>query len=714
MGDNTCVIADASNDMRARLMSPACKDLLQGLDPEQYQGAVSGGGLTIIEAGAGTGKTRTLITRIAALLEVGVVANSIVAMTFTNDAARQMRSRAQAMGAPGTESVRISTIHAFAARLLRKYWVAAGLNSADFVIADPDERREIVARAVDTTDLLGPRIEGEESSFERTRRKVIKEAGAIIDRWKENGLCRELIQDPGREQRSQEQEAYAQVYLAYQDSMKQHGLVDFGDLLATSVVLLESNPSILEHEAQSISWLLVDEGQDLNRMQIRLVRLLASHGANVTVVGDDDQSLYSWRGSIPGLMAKLHSLLPDVAARGFNKVRLVTNYRCTDQILVPANLLVDYNPRAEPKVLRSGRNGVPVAVLAYASSRTEAVAVSLRVQSLIAAGTPPEEIAVLVRNRLVAEEISNSMIQHRIPHVMQAGTSLLERREVMDVLAYLKLAVDPAHALAFQRIASKPTRGLGVSAVKAVLDFSHARDVSIHDSLSAMAQSGGLKGPARLGSILMARHLSSLATAYRADADSQSMLRFVMDEIGYLAWAQTKDAHDSLDSSTKTLYEMAYEQPRLIELLTDMAVSGVAENAGTGGVHVGTMHGAKGLEWDYVFLPGFENDIIPSLRSIKESQQPHDSQDPWCSHGGGGLVEERCIAHVGFTRARLGLVVSFCGNRVLFGKPTPSRASSFLHEAELPVPSVPWGPRPFLFKGKTKAKSARKRSVELW
>jgi DNA helicase-2/ATP-dependent DNA helicase PcrA len=666
-------------------------DIMAGLDDAQRAGVLAPDGLTVIEAGAGTGKTRTLTTRTAALLYRGILPYSIVAMTFTKDAAMEMRERALLLGAPGADNVRISTMHALSARILRRHWAAAGLESEQFIIAGSDEKRDIVSDAVEGSSLLAACLPGEEAAHAKERRKLVKSAMTCIDRWKENGLSVANIVDPERKRRSGSDEAMALVYLAYQAGMKSRNLIDFGDLILMTVELFEKHPQILAQEAGSIHWLMVDEWQDTNNIQLRFIRLLASHGANVTVVGDDDQSLYAFRGAIPRLMERTAELLPAVAVRGLNQVRLITNRRCTEEILAPANLMVDYNPRSDPKVLRSGTRGSPVTVAALATDSGEAEDIAKRVKALIAAGANRAEIAILGRTRSVLDETEKAFLKHHIPHAMQAGNGFLEKGEVQDVMAYLKLAINPSLDLAFERIAAKPTRGLGPSAVAAILDLSRAQNIAIHVALALIAESGTLKGEARNGAAAMGRHLAMLSSAFGSSQTTEDMLKFVFDTVGYLPWARKrKDVADSFERTIERLVRMAREQPFLQDFLADLTAPEGSEDRDEGVVHIGTLHGSKGLEWDHVFMPGFEDGIIPSQRAMDDAKEAHDN-DPgnvWQTASLGGIEEERRLAHVGFTRARKSVHVSFAGRRRLFGEMKPARPSRLLHEAELKVPRI--------------------------
>jgi DNA helicase-2/ATP-dependent DNA helicase PcrA len=699
----------ADSDLRARIMERA-SDLLSTLDEDQREGVLAGEGLTILQAGAGTGKTHTLTTRIAALIRAGEHPRGILAVTFTRDAARQMRERAMGLGMPGIEDVRFSTLHALSARILRRHWQSAGLASPDFIIADPDERREIAGEAVDAAGLLDPACDDDDGARARARRDLVRRALSCIDRWKENGLDAAMVLEPGRVPRSGDEETFAALYVGYQERLAARGLLDFGDLALKATAVLQSYPSVLEAEASAIRWMHVDEWQDTNRIQLRLVNLLASRGASVSVIGDDDQSLYSFRGAIERLMEQTAALMPEVAARGLHRVRLVTNRRCTEQILAPAVLMVDYNTREDPKVLRSGRHGSPVTVGAHLSDRGEGEDTARRIASLIAGGASAGEIAVLARTGAALEETVKALVRHGLPHVLQAGRSLFERREVLDITAYLKLAVDPSHDLAFQRIAARPIRGIGPEAVLAVLGRMRAHRIPIHRALVEAADVAEIKGKGREGARVFAADLLILADAVRTDEAAEDMIRYVLDRVGYTEWVNRKDPPETFRDSVRQLLDMARARPRIVDFLNDVSLAGEAEQRAEGAVHVGTLHGSKGLEWDHVIIVAFEDGIIPSGRAMEEAEERSDPDDPWCITGGGGLEEERRLAHVGLTRARTSAHISFATQRMVFGKPKPSRASRLLHEAELEVP------RPRASPGQTSKSrpQAKKSAHRMW
>lgn len=664
--------------------------LLNLLDPDQIRGVLAGEGLVPISAGAGTGKTRVLMTRIVRLVREGVDPARITAVTFTNKAAIEMRERAHAMAGSEVAGVRFSTLHALSSRILRRHWHVAGLAGPDFGIADDGEVDRVLAEAMIASGALEPGVDGQEREYAAARRETARHCLKRISGWKERGLTVAEVLRPGRERRSEGDEAAAECYVAYQSGMAMRNLVDFADLTMLATHVLATDPAILAEEAARITWMMVDEFQDTNPSQMKFLALLCSQGTNLTAVGDDDQSIYAFRGAVPNLMERVEEFFPEVARRGVTRVSLVTNRRCTENILAPANMLVDYNRRDQPKVLQSGRQGEDVTVAGHASADAEAEDVARGIAALIAQGTPPGEIAVLTRVGDILTGISAALARQRVPHSVQAGTSFLERSEVMDVMAYLKLAINPSLDLAFRRIHARPTRGIGTSAAEAVLLHAKSSRAPIHESLLALAAAGGLKGEARAGAARLSRHLSALSEAYGAAESSEAIVRYVLADVGYSDWAWGQsEPPKHLRSSIDHLIGNAASQPDFLTFLEDCSLMGIQEERAEGAVHLGTLHGSKGLEWDHVFLPAFEEGILPSPRALEEAAAATGALgDPWCVESRGGMEEERRLAHVGMTRARHGAHLSFALRRRKFGRDQDAKPSRFLREAELPVPRV--------------------------
>ena len=665
-------------------------DSLEGLDGPQAEAASAGTGLLSVIAGAGTGKTTTLTARLAWLVGGrGADPRRIVATTFTRQAALEMRHRAVLRAGDALAGVTVCTLHSLAAAVARRHWQAAGLPGPDLLVADADEIRQLVTEAVDSSGVAGPVPCREDGDAVQMRRSFVKLCIRKISRWKENGLGATEAVDPSRPRRTAEDEDCAAVYAAFQEAMAERGLVDFGDLTMAAVRALESDPVILEEETGRIEWFLLDEAQDTNLVQLSLIRLLTSRCLGVTAVGDPDQSLYSFRGAIPGFMDRLPVLLPGVAARGFRTVPLVVNRRCTDEILSAANMLVDYNRRPEPKVLVSGRSGPVPEVHAYANDREEGEAAAEWAAALILAGADPEGIAVLGRTKTVLGPVGLGMVTRRVRHAMQAGTGFMDRTEVRDVLAYLKLAMNPSLDTAFMRVAARPTRDVGPGAVARVLAEASARDIPIHSALAVAAEPGrGMNAPGRAGASLLGVHLEALAHGARSAETSERMVRFVLDDIGYSDWAARQaDPPATLLASLEGLLDMAREQPSFADFLSDISLLANPEDRAVGAVHVGTLHGSKGLEWDHVLIVGVEEGLLPSKMSMDEASRfSGDPDDPWETASTGGIEEERRLAHVGLTRARLTARMSFAAARGPASFRREGKPSRFLREAELEVP----------------------------
>ena len=665
-------------------------DFLEGLDGPQAEAATAGTGLLSVPAGAGTGKTTMLTARLAWLVRGrGADPRRIVATTFTRQAALEMRDRAAARGGDALAGCTVCTLHSLAARVARRHWEAAGLPGPDLLVADADEIRQLVSGAVDAAGVAGPAPPREDQEAIQARRSFVKLCIRKISRWKENGLTAAEAADASRPRRSAEDEDCAAVYVAFQEAMAERGMVDFGDLTMAAVRALSSDPAILDGETDRIEWFLLDEAQDTNLVQLALIRLLTSRCLGVTAVGDPDQSLYSFRGAIPDFMDRLPLLLPAVAARGFRAVPLVVNRRCTDGVLAPANMLVDHNRRRDPKVLASGRAGPAPEVASYATDREEGEAAADWAAALIAAGADPEGIAVLGRTKTVLGPVGLGMVSRRVRHAMQAGTGFMDRTEVRDVLAYLKLAMNPSLDTAFMRVAARPTRDVGPGAVARVLSVAAARGIPIHSALAVASEPGqGMNAPGRAGASLLGVHLESLAHAARSAETSERIVRFVFDEIRYSDWAfRQPDAPGTLKASLEGLLDMAREQPSFADFLSEISLLANPEDRAVDAVHVGTLHGSKGLEWDHVLIVGCEEGLLPSKMSMDEASGfSGDPDDPWETASTGGIEEERRLAHVGLTRARHTARMSFAAARGPAAFRKEGRPSRFLREAELEIP----------------------------
>lgn len=658
------------------------------LDPDQMLAVTAPDGSVAVVAGAGTGKTTAIVGRVEELIKnKGVPPEEIVVVTFTNKAATELKQRVTDKVGPSAMRVRMGTFHSLSLRILRNYAEMTGLQSGRFMIADDEDIKKLLDMALDAADVFPafeepPRPEGmsaarhkevvaeEKSVWTANRKEYMKVVLQQIPRWKECGL--HISEAMAREMPTVMEAELIRVYEAYQLLLDDRNMCDFADLMLRVVNLFDHHPDILERESKMVKHLLVDEGQDTNMLQDRWTKHLSRYWGNLFTVGDTDQSLYSFRGSAPEIMNRL-------AETSVRHVTLKTNRRCTTEILEPANRLVDINGRAEPKVLVATRHGSPVSLRSATNEFAEAKMIAADVKKLVARGTQPDQIAILARAAFVLKPVEKELLRAGVPYALMGGVSILEREEIKDVMAYLKLAIDPYNDLAFQRIANKPTRGTGPIAVQFLVETARSQRVSFSDACHMVA-SKEIEGPAKknvLGAIAkLGSLLSNMALSYEMGVPTASIVDLAYEESGYKdAMAKKKkDDFKRRDENVEFLRSFASEFDDLCDFLQEFSITSDAVEEGNG-VRIGTIHASKGLEYDHVFLPGWEEGIFPSVRSIDEI--PGDIDNPWVGPPIGGIEEERRIAHVALTRARYSVTVLHASVRA--GKrPKPSR---FIREA---------------------------------
>lgn len=664
--------------------------ILEGLDREQHAAATAPDGPSRIAAGAGTGKTRTLTARIAHLLSArGIPADEITAVTFTNKAARELRERVATHVGDVAAGLRLGTFHSLSCRILRRHAASAGLRDASFTIADEEDGRALMMAASETAGAFGPFVPppgGTEEEIESARkewrvglRDFAKAALRQVSLWKAWGLTEDEVSDPDRARRGPEEERHAIAYVAYQYELESRNMADFGDLILKVVRLLSTDDRVREEESSRIRHLLVDEAQDANPVQVEWVRLLSSwHGA-VTVVGDSDQSIYGFQGGYPDAMA-------DMVGPTASLFELRTNRRCTEQILRPANAAVDYNRRKTPKVLCSGVDGAPVRTTAHATEAQEAAWVAARIRDLIDAGSSPGEIAVLFRASWTMPPFEEALARKGIGAVVTSGTSLLEREEVKDVLAFVRLAVNPHDDLAFRRIANKPIRGLGPAAVEAIVSLASARGLPFHEACIAAtdARSGAkFRKDARDGAAELGNALTLLAEDGKWGRSAYDVVGTALRETGYLAHLQgLKEGAETKAGFAETVRRLADPFEDAASFLQEVSLLTDVESDRDDRVRLSTIHASKGLEFDHVFCPGFDDGVMPSARALAEGKRGKPG-DHWNGPRGGGVEEERRLAHVAFTRARKTLDVSFPWRRGMKAAGKGGGPSSLIPECDL-------------------------------
>ena len=631
-------------------------DYLSRLNPEQRQAVETIDGPLLVLAGAGTGKTRVLTTRFAhILLTRRAFPSQVLAVTFTNKAAREMRERVAAMLTEPAEGLWLGTFHALCARMLRRHASHVGLTPS-FNILDTDDQMRLLKQVMEAA-----RID--------TKRWVPPALMGIIQRWKDRGLTPARV-TPAEDTDFAGGHATA-LYTAYQARLRALNVADFGDLMLHMTEILRAEPAILAEYHRRFRYILVDEYQDTNTIQYLWLRLLAQKPdggpQNICCVGDDDQSIYSWRGAEVENILRFERDFP-----GARIVRLEANYRSTAPILAAAAGLIAHNEGRLGKTLRPGRNdssGDKVSVVGLWDSEEEARMVGDRAEQLQRTGHKLAEMAVLVRAGFQTRAFEERLIVLGLPYRVVGGLRFYERAEIRDAIAYARLVQQPSDDLAFERIVNTPRRGIGDTARRALHETSRAQDVSLATSAAFLVDSGSVKGRVREG-------LSSLLSGFTRWREQLARdghvvtMQSVLDESGYTAmWQADKSAEAPGRLENLKEFVRALADFETLGGFLDH-VSLVMENeerTDADRLSLMTMHAAKGLEFDTVFLPGWEEGLFPSQRSMDES-------------GLKGLEEERRLAYVGITRARQRAIISHAANRRIYANWQSSIPSRFIDE----------------------------------
>ena len=611
---------------------------LAGLDEAQRRAVEAIDGPVLVLAGAGTGKTRVLTTRLAHVIATGrALPGELLAVTFTNKAAREMRERLEGMIGRAAEGVWLGTFHAIASRILRRHAEAVGLKSS-FTILDTDDQIRLLKQILQVENI-------------DERRWPARLLLAQIQRWKDRGLGPEKISpaDAGGFANGRVIDLYRQ----YQERLVTVNAVDFGDLLLHNLNLFTGNPDILADYQRRFRYLLVDEYQDSNVAQYLWLRLLAQKRRNLCCVGDDDQSIYSWRGAEIGNILRFERDFP-----GATIVRLEQNYRSTSHILGAANGMIAQNRGRLGKTLwTAASGGDKVCVGAVWDAEDEARWVGDEIEILQRKGHALSEIAILVRASFQTREFEERFISLALPYRVIGGPRFYERQEIRDALAYLRLINQPADDLAFERILNTPRRGIGSATVQELHALARTEQLPLVETARVLITGDRLRPAARNA---LAAFIIAL-DRWRARAERVShtdLVQVVLDESGYTAMWQSDrsaDAAGRLENLKELVVAMA-EFENLGGFLEHVSL--VMDNAAEAGgdmVNLMTLHSAKGLEFDTVFLPGWEEGLFPNQRAMEEN-------------GLAALEEERRLAYVGLTRARHRAYVCFAANRRIHGQ----------------------------------------------
>ncbi|MXO64378.1 ATP-dependent helicase [Altericroceibacterium endophyticum] len=621
------------------------------LNPPQRDAVLTSEGPVLMLAGAGTGKTAALTARLANLVhERKAWPSEILCVTFTNRAAREMRERVGTLIGPAVEGMPwLGTFHSICARMLRRHAELAGLES-NYTIIDMDDQQRLLKQLIAEREL-------------DEKRWPARQLAGLIDRWKNRGLNPEDLD-------AAENESYAngrgqELYAAYQARLKALNACDFGDLLLHMLNIFRRNRDVLEQYQQRFKYVMVDEYQDTNAVQYLWLRLIAQARKNICVVGDDDQSIYSWRGAEVANILRFEKDFP-----GAKVIRLEQNYRSTPQILAAASGLIAENSERLGKTLWTERHaGDPVRVVGVWDAPEEARRVGEDIERLEREGAPLDQIAILVRAQYQTREFEDRFIQIGLNYRIVGGFRFYERAEIRDALAYLRVIAQPSDDLAFERIYNQPKRGLGAKTLEKM--HQHARKTGMPLAAASLQLADSDELPKRAGGTIAALMRDFLRWREEADnLSSAELLRQVLEESGYNAMLQAERSAEAA-GRLENLSELARAMEDY-ESLTDFLehVSLVMDNdARDDGekITIMTMHAAKGLEFEHVFLPGWEEGVFPSQRSLDEG-------------GLASLEEERRLAYVAITRARRRCTILHAANRRIYGQWTSSIPSRFIEE----------------------------------
>ena len=628
------------------------QDYLKNLNDAQKEAVLHLDGPLLIVAGAGSGKTKVLTSRIANIIrERKAFPNQILAVTFTNKAAKEMQNRvSKILGSTAVGLSWLGTFHSICAKLLRKHASAANLNS-NFTIVDSDDQIRLIKNICKAENIdikqLSPRF-------------IL----AIIDRWKNKGFYpNEVVIN----KKDLYEKTILPLYKIYQEKLTDLNSCDFGDLILHTVKILEFNSDIRELYSKNFKYILVDEYQDTNFIQSKWLNLLSEKNKNICCVGDDDQSIYSWRG------AEIKNFLEfDQVYKNTKVIRLEQNYRSSQNILSVASSLISNNQNRVGKTLITTLDeGDLVKLNCFKNGKDEAIGISDEIEKNIKKKFSYNNIAILVRAIFQTREFEERFLKIGMPYRILGGTKFYERAEIKDCIAYLRLIHQEKDDLAFERIVNNPKRSIGDSTLKNIHEYAKQNSFNLERASIKMLEQNLIKPKAKIGLNLFINSLFK----WRNDlilkkANHIKLLQIVLDESGYSAMLKNKKDLDNENrlENIKELLSAMKEFDNLESFLEHVSLATSVDQEWDGEkINMMTMHAAKGLEFEVVFLPGWEEGLFPHQKSIEEKGQ-------------NGLEEERRLAYVGITRAKQKAIISFSMNRFYQGDWIDSMASRFIEE----------------------------------
>ena len=631
---------------------------LDGLNPEQRAAVEAVDGPVLVLAGAGTGKTRVLTTRLAHILSSGRARPwELLAVTFTNKAAREMRERITHIIGPQAEGLRwLGTFHSVAAQILRRHAELVGLKSSYTILDDDDQER-----------LIKQILQAENIDAKRWTPKTLS---GLIDHWKNRGWTPDRL--PPSEGAVFANNRGQQLYRMYQDRLRVLNACDFGDLLLHNLTIFQQHPDVLAEYHDKFRYILVDEYQDTNVAQYLWLRLLAQKRQNVCCVGDDDQSIYGWRGAEVDNILRFERDFPGAAV-----IRLERNYRSTSHILAAASGLIAVNKGRLGKTLWTEQDGgEKVRVRGVWDGEAESRLVAEEIERWKKGGRKFRDAAILVRASFQMRAFEERFVMLQIPYTVVGGPRFFERAEIRDAHAYLRLVQSPDDDLAFERIINVPKRGIGDTTVQKILQIARGGGVSAVTAARGIVQTDELAARTRTALANFIRDLDRWSHQSATGTHHDRLTEMILEESGYTD-ALRLDKGPTSQTRLENLKELV-QAMAAFETLGDYLehvslVMDLDRGRGDDAVQIMTLHAAKGLEFPLVFLPGWEEGVFPSQRSMDES-------------GEKGLEEERRLAYVGVTRAREEARISFVANRMVYGRWTSQLPSRFVDE--LPLANV--------------------------
>ena len=625
---------------------------LNDLNPMQRRAAETLEGPVLILAGAGSGKTRTLTYRVANLLEHGVKAWHILALTFTNKAAREMRERIERLAGADAGEAWIGTFHSICCRILRRDIEKLGYERS-FTIYDDDDQQRVIKAVLKELDIdeksLPPKAVSADISDAKNRL-------LSPDEW---------LQKRGGDYRSQKTH---DVMTRYEQRLRAANALDFDDLLVKTLQLFVEHPPVLEYYQSRFQYVHVDEYQDTNYAQYQLVRLITRESRNLCVVGDDDQSIYGWRGADIRNILDFEKDFPDATV-----IKLEQNYRSTANILDAANQIIAHNEgRKEKELWTEDGEGEKITLYAAADERDEAAWICQRIRQLQRGGTPYGSIAILYRMHALSRVLEETLMRAGIPYHVYGGTRFYDRREVRDVLAYLRLIQNPADDISLSRIINVPKRAIGDSTVEQLTQYARQNDMSLYaavaappDTLASRARKSVNDFSSLIVSLLLAKEKLPLSELVQKVIDDSGLIAQYQKEENEENQARIENIREFMGAVTE--FEQKSEDKSLFAFLENVALVTELDNQDSAPsfVTMMTLHSAKGLEYDAVFMSGMEEGIFPSARAMQEDNR---------------VEEERRLCYVGVTRARRLLHLSYARRRMLFNQMQFNAPSCFLQE----------------------------------